>query len=181
VSAPRLALVGGGVRSGKSSFAVKWAMKMGERRAFVATARAGDEEMTRRIARHREDRAGAFVTVEEPLDLERALAIQEETDVVVVDCLSHWLTNCILAEWTDAQILASVDRLLALIARQSSATILVTNEVGMSLHAETPLGRRFQDLAGWTHQRVSAAADEVYLAVMGLILRIKPQPLEVSP
>src|SRR4051794_8246224 len=94
--AHRIVLIGGGVRSGKSSFAIELAHRLGSRRAFVATARASDDEMNLRIDRHRRDRQDAFTTFEEPLALAEALRSLDDYDVVVVDCLTHWLSNLLL-------------------------------------------------------------------------------------
>src|SRR3954464_4060384 len=92
----RIVLIGGGVRSGKSSFAIDLAHRLGRRRAFVATARPSDEEMNLRIDRHRRERQDAFTTFEQPLDLAEALTSLDDYEVVVVDCLTHWLSNLLL-------------------------------------------------------------------------------------
>ena len=169
----RIVLVGGGVRSGKSRWALDTARGLGQRRLFVATARPSDAEMVERIARHRADRPGFGETVEEPLALPELLWDGPLPEVVLVDCLSHWLTNLLLAPLGDAEILGRLDALAAALRLRRAHLVLVTNEVGLSLHADTPLGRRFQTLSGWMHQRVSAVADEVHLAVLGLVVPLK--------
>ena len=171
-------LVGGGARSGKSAFALSYAQRLGERRAFVATAQAFDDEMSARIARHRDERGAAFHTVEEPLDLPGALLRLEDADVAVVDCLTLWLSNLLVAGTAPAAIHERVEALAAVLARRRFHTLLVTNEVGMGLVPETPLGRAFRDLTGWAHQRLVRAADEIYFAALGMILRIHPGPVE---
>ena len=167
-------LIGGGVRSGKSSFAVSLALGRGARRAFIATATRSDDEMTARILRHQVDRNDEFDTIEEPLDLAGALASLEGYDVVVVDCLTHWLSNLLLRDATDDAILREVDAVVDVLRLRAFDAILVTNEVGMSIHPPTPLGRRFVEICGFAHQRVARAADEVHLAVLGTTLRIRP-------
>jgi adenosylcobinamide kinase / adenosylcobinamide-phosphate guanylyltransferase len=170
---PRIILVGGGVRSGKSDFALRLARRLGPRRAFVATAQAFDDEMRARIKQHQRTRGPDFETFEEPIALPATLR-SLTADVVVVDCLTLWLSNLMLQDATDDAVLAAVDELVTTLAQRRRSVILVTNEVGMGIVPETPLGRRFRDLAGIMHQRLAASADEVYFAVLGTMLRIKP-------
>jgi len=172
----RIIVVGGGVRSGKSAFALELAHRLGKRRAFVATATALDDEMKTRIERHQKERRDEFATVEEPLDLAAALDRLTEHDVVVVDCLTLWLSNLLLHQESVDAILARADDLVRVLKKRRFHVVLVTNEVGMSVHPPTPLGRMFVEVAGWTHQRVARAADEIYLAVLGTTLKIKPPP-----
>jgi adenosylcobinamide kinase/adenosylcobinamide-phosphate guanylyltransferase len=181
VSPPRLVLVGGGARSGKSSFALARARELGARRLFIATAEPSDDEMRDRIARHRSDRGDDFRTVEEPLALPERLAALEvgDSDVVLVDCLTLWLSNLLVRGAADGEAVAAVDRLLEAAARCPAPIVMVTNEVGMGLVPETPLGRRFRDLAGLAHQRLAARADEIYVAILGLMLRVRPGPVSM--
>jgi adenosylcobinamide kinase / adenosylcobinamide-phosphate guanylyltransferase len=174
----RTVLVGGGARSGKSAFALAHARGLGARRAFVATAEALDEEMRVRIDRHRDERGGAFVTVEAPRDLPGALAKLSDVDVAVVDCLTLWLSNLLVAGAAASAIEEQLDGLVAVLARRRFHTVLVTNEVGMGLVPETPLGRAFRDLTGRAHQRLARVADEIFLAALGVILRLHPAPVE---
>jgi adenosylcobinamide kinase/adenosylcobinamide-phosphate guanylyltransferase len=172
-------LVGGGVRSGKSAFALALARRLGARRAFVATAQALDREMEERIAAHRAERAGEFATVEEPLDLAGALA-RVEADVVVVDCLTLWLSNLLLRGDSAADAARAVERVAAELARRRLHAVLVTNEVGMGVVPESALGRLFRDVAGRAHQRLARDADRVYLAALGCVLRLKPGPVAIA-
>jgi adenosylcobinamide kinase/adenosylcobinamide-phosphate guanylyltransferase len=170
----RIVLLGGGVRSGKSAFALELAHRLGKRRAFIATATALDEEMETRIERHRRERRDEFKTVEEPLDLAGALDALIDQDVVVVDCLTLWLSNLLLHQEPVETILGRADDLVRVLQKRRFHVVLVTNEVGMSVHPPTPIGRTFVEVAGWTHQRVARVADEIYLAVLGTTLKIKP-------
>jgi adenosylcobinamide kinase/adenosylcobinamide-phosphate guanylyltransferase len=174
----RLALVGGGARSGKSAFALAYAQRLGPRRAFLATAEALDDEMRARIARHRDERGGAFLTIEEPRELPRALAALEGVDVVVVDCLTLWLSNLLVAGTPPGAIHEQVEALAGVLAARRFGALLVTNEVGMGIVPETPLGRAFRDLTGFAHQRLALLADEIYLAAIGVVLRVHPAPVE---
>jgi adenosylcobinamide kinase/adenosylcobinamide-phosphate guanylyltransferase len=173
----RVVLIGGGARSGKSAHAVALARRLGSRRVFVATARAYDEEMAARIARHQADRGEEFRTVEEPVSLPECVAAIGEADVVVVDCLTLWLSNLLLDGLSPEAIEARVEDLACTIRQVPFHAVLVSNEVGMGIHPETHLGRIFRDLAGRAHQRLARACDEVHLAVLGVVLRIHPGPV----
>jgi len=169
----KIVLVGGGVRSGKSALALRFGAELGARRAFVATARPGDAEMRVRIERHQREREGAFDTVEAPLELAAALRTLGAYDVVVIDCITHWVTNLLLADHTVDAILGDVDEVVATLAAARHHSVLVTNEVGMSVHPPTPLGRAFVELAGFANQRIARQSDEVYFAVMGAFLPVR--------
>jgi len=180
---PRTVLVLGGVRAGKSAFAVARARAHGGRVAFVATAEAGDEEMAARIARHRAERPPAWRTVEVPVALTSALAALEgEADVVVVDCLNLWVANLLhkRPELTDSGLLAEAAQLEAAARRPRFSLILVSNEVGWGIHPETALGRRFRDTLGLVNQAVARAVDEVVLMVAGCPLVVKPAAAHAS-
>jgi adenosylcobinamide kinase/adenosylcobinamide-phosphate guanylyltransferase len=174
----RTVLVGGGARSGKSAFALAYARRLGPRRAFLATAEALDDEMRARIGRHREERGSAFATVEEPRDVAGALERLPAVDVVVVDCLTLWLSNLVVGGASEGTVRDEVEALAAVLGRRRSTVVLVTNEVGMGLVPENALGRLFRDVAGWTHQRLARAADEIYLAALGVVLRVHPAPVQ---
>ena len=181
MSANRIILVGGGVRSGKSAFALSLARRLGARRAFVATAQAIDPEMRERIAWHVQERGDDFQTIEEPVYLPAMLAGLGDVDAVVVDCLTVWLSNLLLRDESLARILERVEELAATLERRTFHAIVVTNEVGMGVVPKTALARVFRDLCGRAHQRLAQCADEIYLAALGSILRILPCPVAVQP
>ncbi len=169
-------LILGGVRSGKSRYALERAQALPGRLAFLATAEALDPEMAERIARHRQARPADWVTVEEPLEVATALrGIEGQADVVVVDCLNLWVSNLLCHEKAldEALLLARLEELLKAVEIHAYHLILVSNEVGMGVHPEAPMGRRFRDLLGLTNQRVVAVCDEVVLMVAGLPLWLK--------
>ncbi len=170
-------LVGGGARSGKSDFALATARRLGRRRLFLATAEPGDEEMGDRIQRHRATRGTDFATAEEPLAIVEVLRRAGEYDVVVLDCLTMWLSNLLLKGMDTEAVLRQVDELAGVLDRRLAHVVIVTNEVGLGLVPETPLGRTFRDATGLAHQRLAELADEVYFGVLGLILRLKPGPI----
>lgn len=137
---------------------------------MVATAQAFDAEMALRIARHRRDRGAAWTTIEAPIDLASALEGLEPDDVVVVDCLTLWLSNLMLA---DQDVAAAAAELVTVAGRFEGALWLVSNEVGLGIVPDNALARRFRDEAGRLHQALAQAADAVTLVVAGLTLRMK--------
>jgi len=169
----QIILIGGGVRCGKSDFALSLARRLGPRRLFLATAQAGDDEMAERIRRHRQNRGDDFMTIEEPLAIPDAILRHADFDVLVLDCLTLWLSNLLLHGSGEDQVLQHVDDLLAVLAKRTGHAVIITNEVGMGIVPESALARRFRDVAGLAHRRISEAADEVYLAVLGTIVPIK--------
>jgi adenosylcobinamide kinase / adenosylcobinamide-phosphate guanylyltransferase len=173
---PTLTLVTGGSRSGKSTHAIALATAdtSAARRYFIATAEALDDEMRARISHHQATRPPEFVTIEAPLDLEAAIAaLESRADVVVLDCLTLWVSNLMGAGFDDAAILARADALAAALHRASFQIIVVTDEVGWGIVPDHPVGRRFRDLLGWTNQKVAQVADEVLLMAAGYPLRLK--------
>lgn len=174
----RAILVGGGARSGKSAFALRLACRLGRRRSFVATAQALDDEMRVRVARHVAERGVEFATVEAPLELPAAIArAAEGADVIVVDCLTLWLSNLLLGGEDEPRIAARVATLAEVVGARRCHVVLVTNEVGLGIVPDNALARTFRDVAGRAHQRLAAAADEVYLAALGVVLRLRPGPV----
>lgn len=173
----KVVLIGGGVRSGKSSFALTLARRLGQRRVLIATAQPLDAEMRARIDAHKLERGREFETLEAPLELNAALASVADAEVVVIDCLTLWLSNLLLREQRPARLLAAVDELASAIETRRFHALVVTNEVGMGVVPESALGRAFRDLAGRAHQRFSRGADEIYFAALGTMLRIRPGPV----
>ena len=165
-----LILVGGGSRSGKSSFALELAKAPGKRRAFVATAQAFDQEMIERIARHKTERDDAFTTIEEPLDL--AGIISKTTfDVLLIDCLTLWVSNLMMQEEVDID--GKGAELVRVAAASKALCIFVTNEVGCGVVPDNAMARRFRDLAGRLNQEMGKAAQEVYFLTFGIATRLK--------
>jgi adenosylcobinamide kinase/adenosylcobinamide-phosphate guanylyltransferase len=176
----RIVLVGGGVRSGKSDFALRRAARLGEKRVFIATAQAWDGEMTERIGAHQRERDPSFVTVEEPLALERAIDDAHAADVVLVDCLTLWVSNLLCQDVTDAALGERFDALVRAIEETPASVVLVTNEVGLGIVPDNALARRFRDAVGACHRRLAERADEVHFAAMGMVMRWKPTPVVPS-
>ena len=174
-----IALIGGGVRCGKSAFALALARGLSgprSRRVFVATAQAFDSEMRERIAAHRAERTSEFETLEVPLELPQALA-QLRADVLVIDCLTLWLSNLLLAEVSEREIEARVAALAETLRAAPFHSVLVTNEVGMGIVPDNALARRFRDCAGRAHQRFSESSDQIFFGALGCMLRLRPAPV----
>jgi adenosylcobinamide kinase / adenosylcobinamide-phosphate guanylyltransferase len=177
-------LILGGVRSGKSRLAMRLATARphGSRGAFLATAQALDGDMEARIARHRAERPRAWATLEEPHDVVAACeSLAGKVDVVVLDCVTLWVSNLLLRGDEEKSILAAADALANFLAERRFSLIIVSNEVGAGVHPPTEVGLQFQDALGSVNQRIAAAADRVSYMVAGLPMTIKDLPLhEVS-
>jgi adenosylcobinamide kinase/adenosylcobinamide-phosphate guanylyltransferase len=165
----KLTFVLGGARSGKSRFAERLMTAMPPPWIYVATAEPLDDEMAERIAAHRSRRGASWQTIEAHRDLAPVLSASGNRPLLV-DCLTLWLSNLLLAE---ADIETEIVRLEAALAAVTAPTVLVANEVGYGIVPDYPLGRRFRDLQGLLNQRIAALADRVVLVVAGLPLAIK--------
>ncbi len=197
---PRLILILGGARSGKSAFAERLAAGSERSVAFIATATAGDDEMRSRIARHRASRPKGWYTLEESLDLASAVRRAGElADVLLLDCVTLWLGNVLLQESVqhekddevefhtagrlfNERVLKECEALLAVVKSLSpdKTLIVVTNEVGLGIVPAYPLGRLYRDTLGYINQRLAQAADRVYLMMAGMAIDIKRLHEEAS-
>ena len=180
-----LTFILGGARSGKSRHAQEIAEKHagGDSVLFVATAQACDSEMQQRIARHRQDRPAHWRTIEEPLRAAAILCENPGAGVVLIDCLTLFVTNHLLAQgdaahceaetWDEAGAESAVEDLIAKAKEHPGHVIIVSNEVGLGLVPSTPLGRAFRDVAGRANQQAALAADTVLFMVAGLPMKVK--------
>lgn len=164
-------LITGGARSGKSAFAEDLALRPMGRAVYVATAEARDDEMRARIAAHRARRGAQWTERHAPRDLVQTLRDSDGDAPRLVDCLTLWLSNLMLAgaDWRVEGL-----QLTATLAQQRAPVVLVTNEVGAGIVPENQLGREFRDAAGWLNQSVAGACDAVWLCVAGCPLKVKP-------
>lgn len=162
----------GGARSGKSCYAEQQAIESGKQVIYIATAEAGDSEMQARINIHRHDRPQNWKTVEEPIELARAIEKHNnQHNYLLVDCLTLWLSNILFdkqGEIQQAIFKQQTDELLAVLATFSGQLILVTNEVGLGIIAMDKMTRRFVDEAGFLHQKIAALSNKVVLITAGL-------------
>ncbi len=178
----QLILILGGARAGKSSCALRLAEERecvsGTKVCFIATAQALDDDMSQRIAHHRAERPPHWRSIEEPYRLDEALQETADSGVVIVDCLTLFASNWLL-RYDDEQeceriVQQITESFLKLAQSQRQTIICVSNEAGLGVVPETRLGRIFRDLLGSVNQEFARAADEVYLLVAGLPLRLKP-------
>jgi len=175
----RHCLVLGGARSGKTAFAERLALYAGSRPAYLATATVLDSEMHERVRSHQASRGERFTTIEEPVELSHALLKAAKShDVILVDCLTLWITNLLLA---NGDVATAVTELYGTLEElRQTKVILVSNEVGMGIVPDNAMARTFRDLAGSTHQRLAEICDDVYFIAAGLPLTMKgenPGPL----
>lgn len=165
-------LILGGARSGKSRYAEQQAIKHTGHRFYFATAQALDEEMQQRITRHQKDRDTQWITIEEPIHLAVTLQAYDQAGAcIVVDCLTLWLTNCLLDQPQTWQTEKAA--LLACLANLQADIYLVSNEVGLGIIPLDALSRQFVDEAGWLHQRLATLCDKVTFVAAGLPLTLK--------
>jgi adenosylcobinamide kinase/adenosylcobinamide-phosphate guanylyltransferase len=168
-SVSKLTFVLGGARSGKSRYAEGLIAALLPPWTYVATAEAGDREMTARIRAHRKRRGANWRTIEAPRELQAALAAGGGSPVLV-DCLTLWLSNLMLAEM---DIDEEIEKLEKALEAAAAPIVVVANEVGLGIVPSFPLGRRFRDMQGILNQRIAARADRVVLMVAGLPLALK--------
>jgi adenosylcobinamide kinase/adenosylcobinamide-phosphate guanylyltransferase len=170
----RIIFITGGARSGKSRFAEELSRQFAGAKAYLATAQGLDEEMADRIRRHRENRPADWQTLEEPLKVADCILKEgNRFDLILLDCLTLWISNLLMAGWSEAKILGEGNRLLEVSRRAKCSLILVGNEVGMGIVPENAQARLFRDLSGFIQQKAAREADEVYFMVSGIAQRIK--------
>lgn len=170
-SRPRITLVTGGCRSGKSRYAQALAESLAPSRVMLATAEAFDDEMRDRISRHQSDRDETWRTIESPIDI--GAHLDQPGEVVLVDCLTLWVSNHLCNEVSDADMEAASRALVARLQQVTGPVVLVTNEVGMGIVPMNALARRFRDHTGFLSQRIAEVADRVVLTVAGIPMVIK--------
>ncbi len=170
--APRSLLVLGGARSGKTRYAQQRAEASGKSPVLIATAAAADAEMAERIAKHRDARCPQWRVVEEEIDVAGALTREAKEDrIVLVDCLTLWLSNLMMND-TDVELAGEM--LARSLGALAGPVILVSNEVGLGIVPENALARYFRDAQGWLNQRLAAHCEAVILVAAGLALQLKP-------
>ncbi|MFQ5480283.1 MAG: bifunctional adenosylcobinamide kinase/adenosylcobinamide-phosphate guanylyltransferase [Thermodesulfobacteriota bacterium] len=168
-------LVLGGVRSGKSDYARRLCEAApGEpQKVYLATAAALDPEMSLRIERHKSERGALWATVEEPVEVAKSITSTKPGSIILLDCLTLWLTNLMGLDLGDDEISGRVDGLAAVMSVSTSAVVVVSNDVGGGITPLNAMARRFADLSGFMNQRMAAAADEVYYITAGIPRRLK--------
>lgn len=163
----------GGAKSGKTRLALARAKAYPPPYYYLATAQALDEEMAERIQRHQAERGDSWHTLENPLAPDLALAELDKDGLILLDCLTLWLSNLLVENDNPKLILSRVDNLLRAVQLYPGPVIIVSNEVGSGIVPLNALARKFRDLAGVANQRLAAQADQVILSVAGLEIKIK--------
>jgi len=169
----KLIFITGGARSGKSQQATKLAKKIGDKVAFIATCAPLDAEMKERVKRHRCLRPKDWKTIEAPIDVASALKNLDRFDAVIIDCITLFLTNLMMENMSDEDILSEITNLVQAVKGANFAAVIVSNEVGLGIVPSSEMSRRFRDLAGFANQIIAQNADEVYLMVSGIPVKIK--------
>jgi adenosylcobinamide kinase / adenosylcobinamide-phosphate guanylyltransferase len=161
-------LITGGARSGKTRYALENAGGFDEC-TYIATAELRDDEMRERAARHQRERGNRWRTIEEPFEI--AARVRELRGIVVIDCLTMWLSNWMLRDET--QLEGQIESLCSALRSTACHVRAITNEVGSSIVPDNPLARRFRDWSGLMNQRVASVGDKVYLMVCGFPVEVK--------
>ena len=181
MSRGKLIFITGGARSGKSNFAEKMAVSFGKPVAYIATAEPLDKEMAERIKKHKNRRSVNWETYEEPIKVRELVSrLGLEKEVILIDCLTLLTSNLLLrkeekvedSKWQE-EILAEIERLAEISYEVPARVIIVTNEVGMGLVPDNPLGRIYRDILGRANSIIADKADEVFMMVSGIPLKIK--------
>jgi adenosylcobinamide kinase/adenosylcobinamide-phosphate guanylyltransferase len=165
----RLTFITGGARSGKSRFALDYANRHSSKKLYLATCEVLDEEMAQRVENHKKMRGPEWKTVEEPIGIvDKINEYKDKAEVILLDCITLWLSNLLMRQLSDAKIMNEVDRLIKTIKQNQTPFIIVSNEVGMGIVPTASLGRRFRDLQGMANQKIAEAAETVVLMISGM-------------
>jgi adenosylcobinamide kinase/adenosylcobinamide-phosphate guanylyltransferase len=177
----KVILITGGCRSGKSRYALDYSNQHFSKKLYLATCEALDEEMAQRIAHHKKMRSPEWQTIEEPLEIvEKTRQYGDDVDVILLDCITLWLSNLLMRRKDDPEIIRETGRLIEAIKQCLASFIVVTNEVGMGIVPGDPLSRRFRDLSGMVNQKMTEAADRVVFMVSGIPLFLKGKDEKLS-
>jgi len=174
----RLIFILGGARSGKSVYALKLAESIVGKRLYLATAEALDDEMAERIKKHKRGRGNNWTTIEKPVKIADVIAKDKKHDVILLDCITIWLSNLITnsaskIENQKSKIENYINSLVSACKKTKANIIVVSNEVGLGIVPDNPLARQFRDISGYANQRIAEAADEVYFVVSGIGVKVK--------
>ena len=172
--AEKIIFITGGCRSGKSRYALDYANRHFSKKLYLATCQVLDEEMAQRVEEHRKMRGPEWQTIEEPLEIvEKLEDCWDQADVILLDCMTLWLSN-LLRKWDkDSKIMAEVERLVDHIKYSAIPLIIVSNEVGMGIVPRDALSRRFRDLSGTMNQRIAETANTMILMISGIPIFLK--------
>ena len=174
-------LITGGCRSGKSRFALDYANQHFSKKIYLATCEALDEEMAQRIEHHKKMRSPEWQTIEEPIEIvNKIMRYGDEADVILLDCITLWLSNLLMRQKDDPEIMEEISRFIDTIKKKQTSLILVSNEVGLGIVPVDPLGRRFRDLSGMANQKIAEVVNTVILMVSGIPIFLKGKDEKLS-
>jgi len=174
-------LITGGCRSGKSRFALDYANQYFSKKLYLATCEALDEEMAQRIEHHKKMRSPEWQTIEEPIEIVNKIRrYGDEVDVILLDCITLWLSNLLMRRKNDSEIMEEVSRLIDTMKEKRTSFILVSNEVGLGIVPVDPLSRRFRDLSGMANQKIAEVVNTVILMVSGIPIFLKGKDDKLS-
>jgi adenosylcobinamide kinase/adenosylcobinamide-phosphate guanylyltransferase len=170
----RMIFITGGCRSGKSRYALDYVDRHFSKKIYLATCEALDEEMAQRIAHHKKMRGPEWQTIEEPVEVVDQIRLHAKgVEVILLDCLTLWLSNLLIKWDDDSKIIKETERLIDTIKQSQTSFLVVSNEVGMGIVPADPLSRRFRDLSGMANQRMAEAAHTAILMVSGIPVLLK--------
>jgi adenosylcobinamide kinase/adenosylcobinamide-phosphate guanylyltransferase len=177
----KMILITGGCRSGKSRFALDYANQYFSKKLYLATCEALDEEMAQRIEHHQKMRSPEWQTIEEPIEIVNKIRrYGDEVDVILLDCITLWLSNLLMRRKNDSEIMEEVSRLIDTMEEKRTSSILVSNEVGLGIVPVDPLSRRFRDLSGMANQKIAEVVNTVILMVSGIPIFLKGKDDKLS-
>ena len=169
----KLIFITGPVRSGKSNFAVNLAKKSKKKIIFIATCKPVDTEMKERIKKHKQQRPKEWITIEEEIDLGSVLRNISKDKLIIIDCITLWVSNLFFHNFNEKEILKIVNDLISIIKRKGLSVIIVSNEVGWGIVPNNKIARNFRDIMGIIHQKISESSNEIYLLVSGIPIKLK--------
>jgi len=169
----KLIFITGPVRSGKSNFAVNLAKKSKKKIIFIATCKPVDTEMKERIKKHQQQRPKEWITIEEEIDLGSVLRKISKDKLIIIDCITLWVSNLFFHNFNEKEILKIVNDLISIIKRKGLSVIIVSNEVGWGIVPNNKIARNFRDIMGIIHQKISESSNEIYLLVSGIPIKLK--------
>jgi len=170
----KLIFIIGGARSGKSRFALDYANRHFSKKLYLATCEVIDEEMVQRVENHKKMRGSEWKTIEEPIEIVNKInEYGDRVEVILMDCLTLWLSNLLMKHTNNVKIMDEVDRFINTVKQHQTSFLIVSNEVGMGIVPADPLSRRFRDLQGMANQKIAEAAETVILMVSGIPMILK--------
>jgi adenosylcobinamide kinase/adenosylcobinamide-phosphate guanylyltransferase len=170
----QLIFITGGCRSGKSQYALDYANRHFQRKLYLATCQALDEEMVQRIENHKRLRGPEWLTVEEPIEIiDQMKRRGDDVEVILLDCLTLWISNLLLKWDNDLKIMKETDSLVHTLRERRASILIVSNEVGMGIVPADSLSRRFRDLSGMANQKIAGESDGVIFMVSGIPIFLK--------